>query len=231
MRLVPLFCFAWTVAVYVAAKLLYRRYHSIWLSPAVLAPALTVAMMLSAGIKYADYIAGNQWLVWLLGPATVAFAIPIFQYRETIRRHWLALGLGICVGMGVASGSALLFAHLLHFDSQLSRTLMARSISTPFAMAMTSHNGGSPDLVALLTMITGFAGMFTGDIVLAVLKLRSPIAHGAALGVSAHGFGTARARERGAEEGVIASLTMVLSGVLMVLVGPWLTEALYSLLG
>jgi putative effector of murein hydrolase len=89
----------------------------------------------------------------------------------------------------------------------------------------TGGNGrGSRDLVALFTIITGLIGMISGDLVLTFLRLRSPVAGGASFGASAHGFGTARARQRGTEDGVVASLTMVLAGVMMVVVGPALTN-------
>ena len=231
MSATPVFCFAWTVVLYFLAKSIYRRIGLIWLSPAIVVPALTVILMIIARIPYSAYIADTRWIVWLLGPATVAFAVPIYEYRDTVRRHWLALFMGVCVGMTVALVSSLLLARAFHFDHQVARSLMARSISTPFAMALAGKTGGSPELVALFTIITGLVGMIAGDVVLSVLRLRSPLAHGASFGAAAHGFGTARARERSTEEGVIASLTMVLSGVLMVVVGPALTGAVSSLFG
>jgi Putative effector of murein hydrolase len=98
---------------------------------------------------------------------------------------------------------------------------MARSISTPFAMILAEDIHGSAALVSLFTVITGLVGMICGDAILAFTKIRSAVANGAAFGNAAHGFGTARAQQRNSEEGVIASLTMVIAGILMVLVGPF----------
>jgi len=124
----------------------------------------------------------------------VAFAVPIYEYRDTVRRNRLALSIGVCVGMTVALVSSLLLARAFHFDHQVARSLMARSISTPFAMALAGKTGGSPELVALFIMITGLVGMIAGDVILSVLRLRSPLAHGASFGAAAYGFGTPRSR-------------------------------------
>lgn len=221
------FCIVWTCALYFALKPFYLRRPRIWLSPAILVPTLTIGLLLTTDIPYGDYVADTHWLVWMLGPATVAFAVPIYEHRAIVRRHWLSLSLGVVVGMLVAVVSARVLAGLFHFSPTVSSSLMARSISTPFAMAVVEQTGGSTELVSLFTVITGLVGMIAGDVVLGLMHL-SPVANGASLGASAHGFGTVRARQRGSEEGVVASLTMVLAGVLMVLVGPQFTHAVLA---
>ena len=219
-------CLLWTLAAYSVVKRLHRRYGSVWLSPAIVVPALTIALMVAFHVPYADYMADTRWVGWLLGPATVAFAVPICENWPIVRRHWLALSVGVVAGMVVGVVSAFLLARLFNFDTEVSRSLMARSVSTPFAVEIVSKTGGSRDLVALFTIATGLVGMLVGDAVLGLLRLRSSVAVGAAFGASAHGFGTARARQRDQEEGVVASLTMVLAGVVMVLAGPSLTSLL-----
>ncbi|MEN7530402.1 MULTISPECIES: LrgB family protein [unclassified Cupriavidus] len=225
------FCLVWTIALYFAIKPFHRRLPRFWLSPAIVVPALTIALLLAADIPYAAYVADTRWMVWLLGPATIAFAVPIYEHRAIVRRHWLALAIGVVVGTLVALVSARLLAEAFHFSNEVSSSLMARSVSTPFAVAVVSHTGGSADLVSLFTVMTGLVGMMVGDAVLALLRLRSPVAQGASLGAAAHGFGTARARQRHTEEGVVASLTMVLAGVLMVVAGPTLTGWVIAVVG
>jgi putative effector of murein hydrolase len=133
---------------------------------------------------------------------------------------------------GMLSGiiSAFYLAQLFSFNQETTYSLMARSISTPFAMELTSHLGGSVELVILFTMITGIAGVAFADLVLAGLKLHSKFAQGSALGNSAHGFGTSKAFMRHKEEGVAACLSMVLAGVFMVLLGPSLIHTAVWLL-
>lgn len=213
-------CLVWTLVAYVIAKKIYSRYPKLWLSPAILVPALTIVLMMIFGVSYQTYQEDTQWIVNLLGPATVAFAVPIYRYRETIRQHLSVLSLAIVVGMTVGVVSAYQLAQMFKFSPEVTNSLMARSISTPFAMTFAENIHGSATLVSLFTIITGLFGMVCGDFVLAVTKIRSNIANGAAFGNAAHGFGTARAQQRDSEEGVIASLTMVIAGILMVLVGP-----------
>ena len=160
--LASLFCLAWTVALYFAIKPFYLRRPRIWLSPAIVVPALTIALLLAAHIPYAAYVADTRWMVWLLGPATIAFAVPIYEHRAIVRRHWLALALGVVAGTLVAMVSARLLAQAFHFNTEITRSLMARSVSTPFAVAVVSRTGGSADLVSLFTVMTGLVGMIVG---------------------------------------------------------------------
>lgn len=224
-------CLIGTVLAYVLCKRIYRKFPYLVLSPAILVPIVLIVMMLVTDTSYTTYMLDSQWIVWMLGPATVAFAIPIYEYRQIIKAHLLSISLGVMIGMLAGMISAFYLARLFHFDQATSYSLMARSISTPFAMELTQHIGGSVELVILFTMITGVVGMLLGDLVLAGLRLKSHFALGASLGNAAHGFGTTKAYMRHREEGVIASLTMVLAGIFMVLLGPFLVHSIVYMLG
>ncbi len=215
-------CFVLTVALYFASKALYARVKSLWFTPLVAVPIVLVAVVAGAHIPYPVYFRDTRWLMWLLGPATVAFAVPIYEYRELIKRHWISLTVGVAVGIVVGVGGSLLLAKLLHLSPDLQRSLMTRSVSTPFALAVSDKIHAPKDLTALFVIATGVCGMLFGEIVLALLPLRSRLARGALFGAAAHGVGTAKARELGSEEGVVASLTMMVAGVAMVLLAPML---------
>lgn len=212
--------FALTVGLYWAVKKLYQRFHAWWCSPLLAVPLLMIALVLLLHEPYQQYFKATHWLSWLLGPATVAFAIPIFEHRLLIRKHWFSLAGGVLIGMPVAVVSSVTLARLLHLSDVLQRSLAPRSISTPFALITTSDIGGSPQLTAVFVVITGVCGMLLGEVMLAWLPLRSKLARGALFGASAHAAGTAKALEIGAEEGVVASLTMMLGGVLTVFAAP-----------
>lgn len=230
MNLTALLCFLGTLICYVAVKKLHRKYPYMLLAPGIFVPLIVVILMLIFNISYDTYMLENQWLIWMLGPATIAFAIPIYEYRQVIKAHALSIGLGIVVGMIVGVISSFYLAKLFHFDQATSYSLMARSISTPFAMELTSNIGGSVELVILFTMITGIAGVMMGDMLLLALKLNSRFAQGASFGNAAHGFGTSKAFMRHREEGVVACLTMVLAGVFMVLLGPGIISVVVTYL-
>ncbi|EON13910.1 MULTISPECIES: LrgB family protein [Pandoraea] len=213
-----------TVVLYYVSKRLYARFGKVWLGPAILAPILLIAVMVGGDISYATYISDSRWLVWLLGPTTIAFAVPIYEHRDIIRRHAFALIVGVLVAMIVAVGSSFVLARLFELPPEMARSLLARSISTPFALAVSDQVGGSRDLVGLFVIITGFIGMLLGEALLSWLPLRTRMARGAPFGAGAHGFGTAKARQIGSEEGVVASLVMMINGILMVFAAPLLAH-------
>ena len=222
-RLIAAGCFVLTVALYFVSKRVYARFRQPWLTPLLTVPVVLVAIVLGARIPYPVYFADTRWLMWLLGPATVAFAVPIFEYRHLLKKHWLSLSVGVTVGILVAVGGSLTLAKLLHLSPELQRSLATRSVSTPFALAVSDKLHAPKDLTALFVIATGVVGMLFGEIVLALVPLRSRLARGALFGAAAHGVGTAKARELGSEEGVVASLTMMIAGVAMVLLAPLLT--------
>jgi predicted murein hydrolase (TIGR00659 family) len=222
-RLIAAGCFVLTVALYFVSKRVYARFRRPWLTPLLTVPVVLVAIVLGARIPYPVYFADTRWLMWLLGPATVAFAVPIFEYRHLLKKHWLSLSVGVTVGILVAVGGSLALAKLLHLSPELQRSLATRSVSTPFALAVSDKLHAPKDLTALFVIATGVVGMLFGEIVLALVPLRSRLARGALFGAAAHGVGTAKARELGSEEGVVASLTMMIAGVVMVLLAPLLT--------
>ncbi|NNH76546.1 LrgB family protein [Acinetobacter sp. ANC 5380] len=220
MNLVAILCFVGTFIGYILSKKLHKKYPYMLLAPGIFVPFIIMVLMVIFNISYDTYMMENKWIIWMLGPATIAFAIPIYEYRKVIKEHVLSISLGIVVGMIAGVMSAFYLAKLFSFNQETTYSLMARSISTPFAMELTSNIGGSVELVILFTMITGIAGVAIADMILLALKLNSRFAQGAALGNSAHGFGTSKAFMRHREEGVVACLTMVLAGVFMVLLGP-----------
>jgi predicted murein hydrolase (TIGR00659 family) len=220
MQIIAILWFAITIVLYWAVKKVYQRHPAWWSSPLIIVPVLMIGLVLVLHEPYAQYFKATHWLTWLLGPATVAFAIPIFEHRQLMRKHWFSLASGVLVGMPVAVISSVTLARLLHLSDLLQRSLAPRSISTPFALATTSSIGGSPQLTAVFVVLTGVCGMLLGEAMLAWLPLRSKLARGALYGASAHAAGTAKALEIGAEEGVVASLTMMLGGIATVFAAP-----------
>ena len=215
-----------TIGFYLASKALYRKWPHWWLAPLVVTPVLLIAAILFLHAEYRDYIRGTHWLVALLGPVTVAFAIPIYEQRALIRSHWPVLAVGVLAGSTTAVLSAWALASILGLDGALRLSLLPRSISTPFAMTVSGDIGGIPDLTAIFVVLTGVLGAAIGEIMLARLPIRSTLARGALLGMGAHGAGTAKAHEIGPEEGSVAGLIMVLVGLLNVLTAPALAYCL-----
>ncbi|WP_315812520.1 LrgB family protein [Bradyrhizobium sp. SZCCHNR2028] len=213
-----------TILLYLLAKRMHRRWPRWWLMPLAVAPALLMIAALALNVSYRDYIRGTHWLVALLGPATVAFAVPIYEQRALIRRRWPLLLAGMVAGSLTAVATSWALAYVLGIDGELRLSLLPRSMSTPFAMEVSGEIGGIPDLTAVFVVLTGIIGAAVGDVVLARLPLRSTLARGALFGVGAHGAGTARAHQIGREEGAIAGLVMVLVGLMNVALAPLIIQ-------
>ena len=211
--LVALFWALATLAVYAAARRLSEWRRRWWTSPLLVTWVVCGLLILARRSSYAEYLSGTSWLVALLGPATISFALPIHRNRAVIQRHWPILAVGVATGCAIAVGSAWVLAQALDLPPGLRASLLPRSITTPLAMASSARLGGVPELTATFTAITGLFGAAVGDVLLAVLPLRTSFARGALFGMGAHGAGVARARELGAEEGAIAGLIMILAGL------------------
>ncbi|WP_330983734.1 MULTISPECIES: LrgB family protein [Enterobacterales] len=220
-------CLAITLGLYYANKRLYRRFRKLPLMPLVFTPILLVLMLVFGHISWQNYMGEAHWLLWLLGPATIAFAVPVYDNLAVIKRHWMSLTAGVTTAIIVAVTSSVWLARLFTLPDEIQRSLAVRSITTPFALAAAKSIGGQPELVALFVVITGVFGMAVGDILFMRLAIREGMAKGAGFGAASHGAGTARSYELGPQEGVVASLVMMLSGVVTVLVAPLVSLVMF----
>ena len=218
--LLSILCLVVTLGLYFANKRLYRRFHKLPLMPLVLTPLLLVLILVFGHISYQNYMGEAHWLLWFLGPATIAFAVPVYDNLTIIRRHWMSLSAGVITAAVVAVTSSVWLARLFTLSDEVQRSLAVRSVTTPFALAAAKPLGGQPDLVALFVVVTGVFGMAVGDMLFLRLSIRAGMAKGAGFGAASHGAGTARSYELGQQEGVVASLVMMLSGIVMVLAAP-----------
>lgn len=212
--------FFMTVAVYYLNKSVHRRFPKTLLAPIIATPAILIALVLFFHVPLEDYYRYTHYLVLMLGPATIAFALPIYQQREMIAKYPITISLGVITGVTLGLLTSWGFSQAMHIPAELEGSLLVRSVSTPFAMQAAEAFGGIPDLAAMLVMMTGIVGMMVCEPAFKLVGIRTSLAKGAGLGAASHGAGTAKAHAIGREEGVIASLTMVFSGIAMVLGAP-----------
>lgn len=212
-----------TIGLYVISRKLFEIKQRLIFSPIIMVPACIILIILYKGYSFQDYYVYTKYLVWMLGPITIAFAIPLYKYQKMIRAHFNVLLITSLVSLLVGLISSYGFAYLFSFDEMISKSLYVRSISIPFALTITEQLEGSLSLVPLFTVVTGLVGMLLGDFLLGkVVKQqkksqRASLANGSAFGNGAHAMGVARAQQRSDEEAVIASLSLIISGVLLVL--------------
>jgi putative effector of murein hydrolase len=220
--LVPSLLLLATLAGYGVSKKIYARRRRIWFSPMLLTPAVLLVLLWLCGVSCATYGSDTRLLVWMLGPATIAYAWPIHQRREILRRYPLTLAAGVTAAVSIGLGTAWAFGRLFALPPRLAESLLPRTVSTPFAIVASRDLGGSTGVTVACVILTGLFGMAIGEIVLDRFNMRSHVVRGASLGASASALGTAKAYESSEVMGAVASLTMVFSGVVMVLAAPWL---------
>jgi predicted murein hydrolase (TIGR00659 family) len=219
----PLLGLTLTLCAYVLAHAVYVRCnYSPLANPVALAILLISLVLAGSGMSYQRYFAGAQFVHFLLGPATVALAVPLARQFARMRRSLLPLSCALLCGCVTAIVSAVAIAHLLGASAQLVRSIGPKSATTPIAMAVAERLGGLPALTAVLVIATGIFGAISGRFLFNALRIHSFDARGFAMGVAAHGIGTARAFQVSAEAGAFAGLGMGMNGALTALLAPWL---------
>lgn len=184
-------------------------------NPTLVATALLAAGLLLTRTPYERYAAQVQPLSFLLGPAVVALAVPLYRLRALLAREWRALGLGGVTGTLVGVGADALFARLLALDPDAQRSLLTAPATSPVALQLADVTGAPPALAATLAVLSGLLGALVLPPTLTRLGVRHPLARGVAIGSVAHGIGTARAREEGETTGAASSIGMGLAALVV----------------
>ncbi len=190
------------------------------LNPVLLAVAAIVAILLATGTPYATYFEGAQFVHFLLGPAVVALAVPLYQQLPNIRRLFVPIAGGLIAGSATAVVSAVLIAWALGASDVTVLSLVPKSVTAPIAMGIAEKIGGIPALTAVLVVATGIIGAALGKFVFDALGITDYRVRGFALGIAAHGIGTARAFQVNAEAGAFAGLAFGLQGALAAFLFP-----------
>jgi predicted murein hydrolase (TIGR00659 family) len=219
----PLLWLVLTLGAYSLAFALFRlgRGNPL-LNPVAIAVALIVASLAATGTSYQTYFEGAQFVHFLLGPATVALALPLWRNLATVRRMLVPMAAALLAGCITAILSAVAIAWALGASSATIASLAPKSVTTPIAMAVSERLGGLPSLTAALVILTGIVGAMTVTPVLNVLKITDWRARGFAAGLAAHGIGTARAFQVNQMAGTFAGIAMGLNGLVTALLAPLL---------
>jgi len=212
-----------TLAAYSLGLWLHARAGAAPLAnPLLIAIVLIGALVLATGTPYADYFAGAQILHFLLGPATVALALPLWRHLDTIKRYFWPVMISIAAGSIIAAGSAVAIAYALGASRVTLLSLAPKSVTTPIAISLAEQIGGLPALAAVIVLLTGAVGAVLGRWLLNSIGVVDWRARGLAVGTVSHGIATARAFQVNATAGAFAGLAMGINGLLTALVLPWL---------
>ena len=231
----PLFGLTATLVVYVAAQTAYAKLRQApWANPVLWTVVVLATGLLLSSVPYPTYFAGAQFIHFLLGPAVVALAWPLWQRRVELRQRAGPLLLAALLGGMVASGSALLLAWAFGLPVDVMLSLAPKSVTAPVAMGIAEKIGGIPALAAVFAVLTGLVGALLGKYLFDALRIPTThsgwAARGFALGTAAHGIGAARALQVNADAGAYAALALGMQVVLASLLMPFLIPLLIPLL-
>jgi len=210
----PLLGLTLTLVAYQAAYWIYQRAgFNPLLNPVLLAVAMLVAALTLTGTPYATYFDGAQFVHFLLGPATVALAVPLYLQFDRLKRLALPLACALLAGSVTAIVTAVGIAWMFGVADTTLLSVAPKSVTAPIAMGIAEKIGGIPSLTAVLVIMTGVSGAMMAKYVLDVLRITDHGVRGFAVGVAAHGIGTARAFQVSEQAGAFAGLGMGLNGL------------------
>lgn len=216
----PLFICGVTLGAFQLALWFYQKSGWLFLQPVLVATVLVVAVLLLCGIDHDQYRQGSSMLWLLLGPATVALAVPLYLNMARIRQLLWPVLIALSVGGVATVAVALLLAKLLGAGDSMLMSLAPKSVTSPIAILLAEQLGGVASLAAVFVMITGVLGAAFGPFLLRLARVDHPAARGLSLGLSAHAVGTALALQENEECGAFAALAMSLAGVATAIVLP-----------
>jgi predicted murein hydrolase (TIGR00659 family) len=216
----PLFALALTFGAYQLGLWCQKKWKSPLLNPILIAVVLVVATLFATGIPNERYQEGMAGISWLLTPATVCLALPLYQQMKALKKSLPAILVGIFAGTAASLVSILLLCRLLGMERVFTVSLLPKSITTAMGMVLSENSGGIGSLTAAAIIVTGILGSLFGSILCKLLRITDPIAQGVAFGTASHVVGTSRANELGALQGAVSSLSLAIAGILTAVVFP-----------
>jgi len=206
-----------SLASYVFGDALKRKFKIAVMNPILISVALTSVFLLATGSDYSQYKANSSLLSWLLTPATICLAIPLYEQLSVLKKNGLAIIVGIASGVLTSFLCILALALLFSLGHSEYVTLLPKSITTAIGIGLSEQNGGHVSITAVVIIMSGIVGNVASPFVLKILKITDPVAKGVAIGTSSHAIGTAKALEMGKVEGAVSSLCIVVAGIMTVI--------------
>ena len=189
-------------------------------SPLLLATAIVIVALLALKIDYDTYSKGAAYISYLLTPATVCLAVPLYERLELLKKNMLAVVLSVSIGIALGLLSIFGLSLLFKLEYEHYATLLPKSITTAIGLDLSKELGGIPNITAAVIAITGIFGNLSAGFVMKIFRITDPIAQGLGIGTGAHAMGTVKAIEMGKTQGAMSSLALVVAGIVTVLLAP-----------
>lgn len=217
---IPLFPVALTIGTYLFGVWCQKKTRSPICNPILIAVILVIGILLLTGFDVPTYQAGANPITWLLTPATVSLALPLYEQLKTLKKNLPAILAGIAAGTVTSLLVVWLMCWLFSLDRSLTVSLLPKSITTAMGMVLSEQNGGIPPLTTVVIIVTGILGSLMGPALCKLLRLKDPVSQGVALGTASHVVGTSKANELGEIQGAVSSLSLACAGILTAVLFP-----------
>lgn len=206
-----------SLVAYEAGLLLRRKFKLAILNPLLIATICVMAVLVLFKVDYDQYNESAKYISYLLTPATVCLAVPLYEQMSLLKKNFKAVAAGIVSGVLASLVSVLVLAKLFGLSHEQYVTLLPKSITTAIGMGISEELGGIVTITVAVIIITGILGNVIAELVCKVFHIQEPIAKGLALGTASHAIGTAKAMEMGPVEGAMSSLAIAVAGLLTVI--------------
>ena len=206
-----------SLLAYGLGVVLKKKWKLAIFNPLLIAVAVTILCLCLFRIDYGIYNEGAKYISFLLTPATICLAVPLYEQIELLKKNYKAIIIGIVAGVVTSMTSVLLLVLLFRLDYASYVTLLTKSITTAIGMGVSEELGGYVPITVAVIIVTGVIGNMLAETVCRAFKIYDPVAKGIAIGSSSHAIGTAKAMEMGEVEGAMSSLSIVVSGILTVI--------------
>ena len=205
-----------TLGSYVLGMYIKSKWKLAIFNPLLLAIVFTIIFLFVTRMPYDIYYEGAKYVSYLLTPATVCLAIPLYEQLEPLKKNVRAILIGIATGVLTSLVSVLVLAMIFQYDHKTYVTFLPKSITTAIGMGVSEELGGYVAITVAVIIVTGIIGNMIAETVCCLFHITEPVAKGIAIGSASHAIGTTKAMELGEIEGAMSSLSIVLSGILTV---------------
>ncbi|RLQ94280.1 LrgB family protein [Falsibacillus albus] len=211
-----------TIMVYAGARQLAKKVNSPLATPVFTSTLVIIALLIGFREDYDQYKPARDIMTFLLGPATVALAIPIYENRELIKKRLVPAAAGLVIGIISTILSAVWLSIALGLSEKIQATAAVKAVTTPVAIETTKLIGGDPALAAAFVITAGIFGAVFGAVLLNIMGITDPFSRGLGIGTVSHGIGTSQAIVQGPIQGAVSSAAMGLSAIITALILPWI---------
>ena len=209
-----------TIGAFQVGLFCQKKWKSPVFNPILIGAVLVIGVLLITGISPEIYSAGTAGISWLLTPATVCLALPLYEQIQILKKNLPAILAGVTAGTVTGIVSVALLCRLFSLDTAISISILPKSITTAMGMVLSQQNGGIPALTTTVILATGILGNLLGYGICRILKLEDPISQGVGFGTASHVVGTSRAAEISPMACAVSSLSLTVSGILTAVIFP-----------